>query len=38
MSGRGVAQTLSFSFGLSIIGKQLIVDDESNNRFLIFNL
>jgi len=32
------AQTLNFPFGMSIIGKQLIVDDNGNNRFLIFNL
>ena len=31
------SQTLSFPFGLSLIGSQLIVDDESNNRFLIFS-
>jgi hypothetical protein len=31
------AQTLSFPFGISIVGTQLIVDDEGNERFLIFN-
>ncbi|HEY6298491.1 MAG TPA: hypothetical protein VIW95_02515 [Candidatus Binatus sp.] len=31
------AQTLSFPFGISLVGTQLIVDDESNNRFLIFS-
>jgi len=32
------AQTLSFPIGMTVIGKQLIVDDEGNDRFLIFNL
>jgi hypothetical protein len=32
------AQTLDFPFGMSIIGKQLFVNDFGNNRFLIFNL
>jgi hypothetical protein len=31
------AQTLSFPFGMSIVGKQLIVDDQGNSRFLIFS-
>jgi len=31
------AQTLSFPFGISLVGSQLIVDDESNARFLIFS-
>ena len=31
------AQTLSFPFGISMVGTQLIVDDEGNERFLIFN-
>lgn len=32
------AQTLSFPFGISVIGTQLFVDDEGNSRFLIFGL
>jgi hypothetical protein len=35
--GMPSAQTLGFPFGLSLIGTQLIVDDESNSRFLIFS-
>jgi hypothetical protein len=31
------AQTLSFPFGMSLVGKQLIVDDNGNSRFLIFS-
>ena len=31
------AQALSFPFGLSIVGKQLIVDDNGNSRFLLFS-
>jgi len=31
------AQTLSFPFGMSISGSQLLVDDEGNSRFLIFS-
>ncbi len=32
------AQTLDFPFGMSIIGKQLFVNDFGNNRVLIFNM
>lgn len=32
------AKTFSLPFGLSIIGKQLFVSDDSNSRVLIFNL
>lgn len=31
------AQTLSFPFGISLMGKQLIVNDSYNSRYLIFN-
>ena len=31
------AQSLSFPFGLSIVGNQLVVDDNGNSRFLIFS-
>ena len=32
------AQTLNFPQGLSIIGTQLVVDDDGDNRYLFFSL
>jgi hypothetical protein len=37
-SSTPTAQGLSFPFGMSIVGKQLIVDDDGNSRFLIFGI
>ena len=37
-SATPTAQGLSFPFGMSLVGNQLIVDDDGNSRFLIFSL
>jgi hypothetical protein len=37
-SSTPTAMGFGFPFGMSIIGNQLFVDDESNNRFVVFSL